>query len=524
MADIDAAERELAARLGADAVTRDPALRALVGQDIFYRGDAPALIVRPTSAAAVAATVAAAARNGAHVVTRGGGMSYSGGYLSPDPATAILIDMRGMNRILAIDGDDMTVVVEPGVTWESLHTALAPLGLRAAWWGTLSGRKSTVGGGISQNAIFWGSGRTGSAVDAVVGLEVVTGTGEIVRTGSMGVAGAGPSFRHFGPDLSGLFTADAGAMGIKTAIALRLLRAPARSDGLSFLLPDVQALCGLMAQAARAGLVAQQMGLDDGLKAARMASGGLREDLATLWQVARGGRTLLGGIGQAARIASAGRGLLDGMPFSAHLFVEADSAAAIAAAKAGLRRIAAGQGAREVPPSVPQAMLATPFPPLNGLTGPRGERWVPVHCVVPLSKAVAAHAAIAAVFAAHGEAMARHGIGTSWLFTTIGNHAFAIEPMFFWPDALDLLHRDTLGAQRLARFAPQPDAPAARALVAEIRNAIVAAVDAIGALHIQLGSFYPYAERLDPGAAALSRGVRQLLDPQSIINPQSLGG
>lgn len=54
-----------------------------------------------------------------------------------------------------------------------LYEALKPSGLRTPYWGTLSGLKATVGGSLSQNSIFWGSGQFGTAAENVLGMEVV---------------------------------------------------------------------------------------------------------------------------------------------------------------------------------------------------------------------------------------------------------------------------------------------------------------------------------------------------------------
>ncbi|WP_336951500.1 FAD-binding oxidoreductase [Sphingobium aromaticivastans] len=519
---MDLLYRALTDAIGPQAVSHDDALRELVSQDIFYRTDPVAMVVRPATADDVARTVRLVRDHGAHLVVRGGGMSYSAGYLSDAPDRAVLLDMRGLDRVVEINAQDMYVVVQPGCTWAALHAVLDPLGLRTPYWGTLSGRMATVGGGIGQNAIFWGAGAAGSAADSVIGLEVVTGDGALVRTGSYGVANSNGFCRHFGPDLTGLFTADAGAMGVKTAIVLRLERKPALSEGLSFLLPDNAALTGFMADVARSKLAAQQMALDDGLKTARLASGSWRDMAAVAWQVLRSAPNPVAGAVSVGRMGLAGKGVLDGMPYSAHIFIEAGGRAALAEHRAAVRELAASHGAREVTASVPQAMLAEPFPALNGVTGPKGQRWVPVHCVLPLSRADAGLAALDGVFARHAAAMADHGITLSWLFTTIANHAFVIEPMFFWPDALEALHRHAIGEKRAGRFGDASPVPEARALIARIRRDAVEAVDALGALHIQLGGFYPYRSRLGPDTLALLDAVSARLDPQSVINPQVL--
>jgi glycolate oxidase len=139
----------------ADAATLD-----FYAHDVFDRGADLAAVVRPADTVQLAAAVAAATRAGHAVVARGGGMSYTGGYTQGSPG-AVLIDTAAMDRILDINTEDMKVTVEAGCTWAKLYGALKPLGLRTPFWGTLSGLKATVGGGMSQNCLFWGSARHG---------------------------------------------------------------------------------------------------------------------------------------------------------------------------------------------------------------------------------------------------------------------------------------------------------------------------------------------------------------------------
>ncbi len=118
----------------------------------------PALVVRPGSTADLSASVRAITEAGFAVVPRGAGMSYTGGYL-PTSDRSVTIDMARMDRVLEINRDDMYVRVEAGVTWAKLHEALADTGLRTPMWGTLSGLRATVGGGLSQT-------RSSSAADS----------------------------------------------------------------------------------------------------------------------------------------------------------------------------------------------------------------------------------------------------------------------------------------------------------------------------------------------------------------------
>lgn len=73
--------------------------------------------------------------------------------------------MRRMNRVVEINTDEMNVIVEAGCTWKALHEALAPLGVQTPYWGPLSGAYATVGGALSQNSLFHGSGVGGTAAE-----------------------------------------------------------------------------------------------------------------------------------------------------------------------------------------------------------------------------------------------------------------------------------------------------------------------------------------------------------------------
>src|SRR5687767_13602051 len=137
----------LAAIVGADAVSSDDDALALASQDLHVVGQRPLAVVRPVDSEQLAAVVRAATSRRIAVIPRGGGLSYTGGYASPTPQ-AITIDLRGMNRIVALSAEDMTVTVQAGVTWKQIRDVLAPLGLRLPFLGTFSGAGATVGGGL----------------------------------------------------------------------------------------------------------------------------------------------------------------------------------------------------------------------------------------------------------------------------------------------------------------------------------------------------------------------------------------
>ncbi len=120
---------DLAALLGAQNVLTDDADRRFYAQDVYREGRWPLAVIRPGSAEELSAALKAIARAGLAVVPRGGGMSYTDGYL-PQSADSISVDMLRMDRVLEINADDGYVTVECGATWRSLHDALAPHGVR----------------------------------------------------------------------------------------------------------------------------------------------------------------------------------------------------------------------------------------------------------------------------------------------------------------------------------------------------------------------------------------------------------
>ncbi len=494
----------------------------LASQDIFSKGALVEAVLRPASTDEVVAAVRDCAARRVAVLPRGGGMSYTRGYLAAS-APAVALDLAALDGIEAIHEADLSVVVQAGCTWQALHERLAPLGLRTPFGGTLSGRCATVGGTVSQNGAFWGTAAHGVSAESVLGLEIVTGAGEVIRTGALAREGAPAFFRHYGPDLTGLFTGDCGAFGVKTRVALRLERAPASARELSFNLGGYRELLAALAAIQRARAATTVFGFDPFLVNLRTRRESLAQDFRAMLGVVRGARSLAAGLRSATSMAVAGRAFLDEAAFTLHAIVEADSEAAADAGAAAVRGMAAREAAREIEPTIPKVMRAAPFPALNGILGPNGERWVPVHCVVPSSRAVPAMDAILDVLLEHEVDMAKHGITTGTLFSTAGGGSALIEPMFLWPDTLEALHRATVEPKVLARARPAPDAPAAREVVASLRTAIVERTGALGAAHLQIGRTYPYARHLTPATRALAVQLRDALDPHGIMNPGVLG-
>lgn len=523
-ANVDAADgltTRLAALLGGEHVLTDVTSRRFYAQDVHGNGVPPLAVVRPGSVDELAVAVQLAAAAGCSLVARGGGMSYTDGYL-PIHGNTVTFDTTRLNRIVEINATDRYVTVECGVTWKALADALAPLALRTPYWGPLSGLRATVGGALSQGSIFLGSGLHGPVQESLLALEVVLADGSLLRTGGAALAHGVPFFRHFGPDLSSLFTGDCGAFGIKARATLRLIPAPGESRYLSFSLADADSAFGLMADVAREGLASECMSFDPGLQAVRMKRVSLAEDARALGQVVRSAGGVLAGLKEGTRVVLAGRNFLDEGGFSVHLGVDGRDATNAESRCARIRALAEGR-AREVENTIPKVMRANPFVELNSMLGPCGERWVPVHCVVPLSRGAAMFAACEAVFARHSAELERFGVDHGYLSCTVGGSGVLVEPCLYWPDARQAFHETVLDPAYLAKLPSLPENLPARQFVAQLRGELADLFAASGAASFQIGKLYRYRASLDAGTLAMLDALKRQLDPRGLMNPGVLG-
>lgn len=513
--------QELATLLGAENVLTDPTERRFYAQDVYREGALPLAVIRPGSAGELAEALRAIAREGLAVVPRGGGMSYTDGYL-PRHERTITVDLLRMNRVVEINVEDAYVTVECGATWQALSEALAPHGARTPYWGPLSGQRATVGGALSQGSMFLGSGRFGPAADSVIGLDVLLVDGTLLKLGSHANARGAPFFRQYGPDTMGMFLSDTGALGIKTRATFRLVHPLPVARHLSFQFATAEALFAAMGAVARADVVAECFAFDPGLQGVRMKRARLTDDVKTLGKVMKAAGGGVAGLREGAKLVLAGRGFLEENEYSLHLSLDGRDDAD-ADARVAIVRAAVGAAAREVGNSVPKVMRANPFADVTSMLGPGGERWVPVHGITTFSGAAALHGSCEAVFARHADEMRRLDIDHGYLIATVGSAGILLEPVLYWPEARMLFHERVLPADYLAKLPTFPPNAEATAAVARIREALAENFTAQGAVSFQLGKFYPYQSGLEPGAARLLREIKALVDPDNRMNPGSLG-
>jgi FAD/FMN-containing dehydrogenase len=498
----------------ADALVTDVAECAFYAQDVFTKGPQPLAVFRPGSTEELSRGVAAATGEGIAIIPRGGGMSYTKGYVAPE-AGALIVDMGRMQRILSINETDMTVTVEAGCTWHALYEALHPKGLRTPLWGTLSGLYASVGGGMSQNGLFWG-GRDGTIAPSIICAEVVLADGTVMRTGS-------DFIRPFGPDLTGIFGGDAGAFGVKATITLPLTHDGAAFAYGSFAFDAPGDYCAAMSEIGRRGLAAEAFGFDPFLQAQRMKRDSLVSDAKSLVGMMKSQGGFWKGIKEGAKVVAAGRSFLDDCKFSIHLICEGRHQSAVDADMKAVEAIVTTNGGRIVENTIPKILRANPFPPPNSMAGPEGERWAPIHGVVKHSKALATIDALSDLFEAHADDMDRLGVGAGYMFLLVGSTGFLIEPCFYWPDEQWAIHEHFIEAPHFANLKGFPANPEARALVEKLRMDVVAVFATVGGIHFQLGRTYPIKDRSDPRGWAILEAIKTNVDPAGLMNPGALG-
>jgi glycolate oxidase len=181
----------------------------------FYKG-APDVVALPVRTDQVQAIVRVCRAAGVPVVPRGSGTGLIGGAMAP--RGGVMVGLNRMNRILEIDLPNRCATVQPGVINLMLTRAVNERG----WFfapDPSSQMVSSIGGNVSTNAGGPHCLKYGITTNHVLGLEMVTGDGDVVTLG-------GKVLDPPGYDLRGAAVGSEGTFGLVTAITVRLLHAP----------------------------------------------------------------------------------------------------------------------------------------------------------------------------------------------------------------------------------------------------------------------------------------------------------
>jgi len=501
--------------LGDAGVQDSPETLSYFANDVYRGGGLPLAVVRPVTVEALQEAVRICAAAGVAMVPRGGGASYTDGYLRADGGH-VLIDTGALDTI-EIDEFNAVVTCGAGATWAALKTALDAKGLRTPFWGPFSGIAATVGGSMSQNTLSHGSTAHGISAQSVLSMDVVLASGEVLTTSSS------KAMRFYGPDLTGLFTGDCGIFGIKARISLPLLPVLPRFECLSFAFDSFADYHAAQRKAAMARLDDSHFGLDLALSQGQIGrQDGVGARLKIAADVLRKAPNKFKGLAQLVQMALAGEDAMRAGEYMCHYIVEGFDQTEAAHKARLLRRILADHG-REIANSIPTFVHSVPFAPLFNVLGPGGERWVPIHGVFSHDQVVPFDIAFKAMIAARKPEMDRLGVWLGTMFSPVGSTGFLYEVALYWPDARTAYHVKTLGEEYLANQPDFPANPESRTLADALKQEMIALMQEYGAGHFQLGRAYPYQPRLSGLQKSLLGAIKTELDPDGLMNPGALG-
>ncbi len=231
----------LAAVVGADAVRTDDAQLDAYTADTYWPAIAaraagtpmgrPDVVVVPRSEEDVAAVLRVASAYAVPVVAWGGGSGTQGGAVPV--AGGVVVDLKGLDRIIEIDERSMTVTAQAGLNGNVLEAALNERGLMLPHY-PASSEWATVGGYIAARGSGVLSTRYGKIEDLLLSLRVALASGELIETVS--------APRHaVGPELTQLFVGSEGTLGIITRATLEIVPLPAERRFMTLHFPDVEA-------------------------------------------------------------------------------------------------------------------------------------------------------------------------------------------------------------------------------------------------------------------------------------------
>ncbi|WP_085991165.1 FAD-binding oxidoreductase [Oceanobacillus senegalensis] len=198
--------------------------------DASFGSYLPELVVQPKSTKEVSALMKLANKYGIPIYPRGQGTSLSGGPLPVNGG--IVLDLSTWNEKLEIDVEDMIAIVSPGVLTASIHEAALEKGFIYPP-DPSSSNVSTIGGNLAENSGGPRGLKYGVTKDYVIGLEVVTPEGEIIRTGGRTIKNV------TGYDVTKLMVGSEGTLGIITEAILRLYPKPQATQTLMAVFHDI---------------------------------------------------------------------------------------------------------------------------------------------------------------------------------------------------------------------------------------------------------------------------------------------
>ncbi len=212
----------------------------------------PAAVVFAESTADVADAVKLASEHNVPVIPFGVGSSLEGHLLAVQGG--ISIDVSRMNKILSVNAEDLTVTVQAGVTRKQLNDEIKSTGL---FFPIDPGADASIGGMSATRASGTNAVRYGTMRENVLGLEVVTASGEVIRTGTRAKKSSA------GYDLTRLMVGSEGTLGVMTEITLKLYPLPEAISAAICSFPSIEAAVRTTIQIIQMGIPIARVELID---------------------------------------------------------------------------------------------------------------------------------------------------------------------------------------------------------------------------------------------------------------------
>lgn len=242
----------LKARFG-DRCSTAMAVREQHGRDeSSFQVPPPAAVVFAESTEDVAEAVRLAAAHDTPVIPFGVGSSLEGHLLAVQGG--ISIDVARMNKVLSLNAEDLTVTVQPGVTRKQLNEEIKSSGL---FFPIDPGADASIGGMSATRASGTNAVRYGTMRENVLALEVVTASGEVIRTGTRAKKSSA------GYDLTRLFVGSEGTLGVITEVTVRLYPLPEAISAAVCSFPSIEAAVRATIQVIQLGVPIARVELID---------------------------------------------------------------------------------------------------------------------------------------------------------------------------------------------------------------------------------------------------------------------
>lgn len=242
----------LAQRFGAQCSTA-LAVREQHGRDEgAIQAPPPAAVVFAESTQDVQDALRLADQHAVPVIPYGAGSSLEGHLLAVEGG--ISLDLSRMNRILSVNTEDLTVTVQPGITRKQLNDAIKDTGF---FFPIDPGADASIGGMTATRASGTNAVRYGTMRENVLALELVTASGELMRTGTRAKKSSA------GYDLTRLIVGSEGTLGVATEITVRLYPLPEAVSAAICSFPSIEAAVRTVIQTIQMGVPIARVELVD---------------------------------------------------------------------------------------------------------------------------------------------------------------------------------------------------------------------------------------------------------------------